>query len=221
MRAVDKGDAPNVYNQYREARNDLTDAIGWYCSYCEMGVQNMIEVEHIVPQENGGAPLDWSNFLLSCRYCNGNKGNDNQGRDGYLWPDRDNTDFAFDYNEANVIQPRIGSVVTIEATATINLMGLNRYPGGPNPPTAADSRHIHRIDAWRLAKYSLANWQEAPSPAMARQIGIAAGGVGFYSVWVTVFAGTDDVINEIVAKFSGTYTVNVGGVRAVRAGGVI
>lgn len=55
-----------------------------YCSYCEMGVRNMVEVEHVVPRNHGGAPLEWENFLLSCRYCNGIKSNKNISRAGYI-----------------------------------------------------------------------------------------------------------------------------------------
>lgn len=218
MRAVEKGNAPSVYTHYGQARKDLTDAIGWYCSYCEMGIRHMIEVEHVIPIENGGDPLDWDNFLLACKYCNRTKWYRNLNRGGYLWPDRDNTDLAFEYNEATAIVPRTGTGVDIEATATIDLMGLDRYPGGPIPPTLADSRHIHRLDAWRVIKLSLANWQELPEPAMARQIGIAAGKTGFYSAWMTVFAGIDDVLDQIVASFTGTYTASdATGVRLIRS----
>lgn len=218
MRAVAKGGAPKIYTNYQDARKDLAGAIGWYCSYCEMGIRHMIEVEHVVPIEKGGDPLDWNNFLLACKYCNRTKWYHNDDRDGYLWPDRENTDLAFDYNEATVIAPRAGTGLGAEAVATIGLMGLNRYPGGPIEPTQADTRHIHRIDAWRVAKFSLANWQEVPVPAMARQIGIAAGKTGFHSVWKIVFAGVDDVLAHIEAEFTGTYrTVDAAGVRIVRS----
>jgi hypothetical protein len=221
MRAVEKGDAPNVYTQHRAARNDLTGVIGWYCSYCEMGVRNMIEVEHIVPQANGGAPLDWENFLLSCRYCNGCKGNDNQDRDGYLWPDRDNTDMVFDYNEATVMHPMPGTGVEVEAAATIDLMKLARYTAGLNRPTIADTRETARLDAWQSAKKVLSIYQNNPSLEKAKLIGTVAKWAGFYSIWMTVFAGIDDVKAQIVANFKGTYTTAVGGVRIVRDGAVI
>ena len=98
MRPVTRGDSPRTFTNYKQARDRLMERIGPYCSYCEMRVTNMIEVEHIVPVANGGEELDWNNFLLSCRYCNGNKGNNNQDRAGYLWPDRDDTDLAFAYS---------------------------------------------------------------------------------------------------------------------------
>jgi 5-methylcytosine-specific restriction endonuclease McrA len=83
MRSVQRGVAPKIYKDYKAARNDLTGRLGWFCSYCEMPVHNMIEVEHIQPVANGGNELDWDNFLLACRYCNGNK-RDNSRATGYF-----------------------------------------------------------------------------------------------------------------------------------------
>ena len=218
MRPVVKGAAPRVYKTHRAARNDLTDAIGWYCSYCEMAVRNMLEIEHIIPVANGGEPLDWDNFLLSCRYCNGNKQNHNQDRLGFLWPDRDNTDLAFNYDEVNIVFPRLGSGVEAEARATINLMGLDRNSAGPNFPTAADTREQARLTAWVKAKRSLRIYQNLPSQGRAELIGMVASGAGFYSMWMVVFAGIDEVINEIVDAFTGTYSaMDAAGTRLMRS----
>lgn len=97
MRAIEKGDSTKNYKRYQDARNDLAAQTGWYCSYCELAVVHMIEVEHVVPKINGGDELAWENFVLSCKYCNSIKGARNKSRDGYIWPDRDNSDLAFDY----------------------------------------------------------------------------------------------------------------------------
>ncbi len=48
MRPVDKGIASTKYSNYSDARHDLANVIGYYCSYCEMPVKNMIEVEHVI-----------------------------------------------------------------------------------------------------------------------------------------------------------------------------
>ncbi|MBK9452257.1 MAG: HNH endonuclease [Bacteroidetes bacterium] len=85
MRCIEKGASPRQYKDYHDARNDLAGRIGWYCAYCEMRVTNMIEVEHVHPVNHGGNELDWNNFLLSCRYCNGIKTDRNTSRRGYLW----------------------------------------------------------------------------------------------------------------------------------------
>lgn len=208
MRPVNRGPAPKTYSDYRDARNDLVDRLGWYCSYCEMPVKNMIEVEHVIPKSLPPfLELDWDNFLLSCRYCNGVKGSGNPSRAGYLWPDQDNTDFVFDYDEVNVINMKTGLGQAIEnaANETIDLMGLNRIWGGAEEPTEADTRPFSRQEAWFEARASLDRWTGAPIPLMAAQIGATAAGFGHFSIWCTVFDREQTVINAIRIAFRGTY----------------
>lgn len=221
MRPVDKGNPPNGYANWGDARNDLGDKLDWCCSYCEMKVTNMLEVEHVVPRSHGGAPLDWENFLISCKYCNTVKGNRNTSRIGYLWPDRDNCDLAFVYSEQHTMQPAATSVQA-NAQATIDLMGLDRKPGGLNAPTDADSRWIFRLQAWLIAKSSLRNWHINPTQAMAEQIALTAYGHGFYSIWVTVFSGIEPVIVAIRKEYKSTYfQVDTNGHRTQRPNGII
>ena len=47
MRPVDKGAAPQKeYKQYKDAEPDLEERIGAYCSFCEMSINHVPEVEH-------------------------------------------------------------------------------------------------------------------------------------------------------------------------------
>lgn len=207
MRSINRGLAPSIYTNYKAARNDLAGKIGWFCSYCEMPVKNMIEVEHIHPVANGGNELDWGNFLLACRYCNGIKSNDNVDRLGYLWPDVDNTPLAFEYSEKAIIQPTNGLNVNDNAAAlaTIKLAGLNRTPHSGNEPTDADSRWIARISAIGVINDSYTDWLTNSTEAFARQIARTATGHGFYSFWMLKFAGIQPVIDAINTAFIGTY----------------
>ncbi len=220
MRSVQRGAAPNAYTNYKDARNDLAGRIGWFCSYCEMPVKNMIEVEHIHPVANGGNELDWNNFLLACRYCNGIKSNDNANRVGYFWPDLDNTPLAFVYSEKDIIQPVIGLQANdnAAATATINLTGLNRTPHSGNEPTDADSRWIARISAIGVINDSYTDWLTNQNAAFARQIARTASGHGFYSFWMLKFTGIQLVIDAINAEFVGTYVPqnNIAGAKIIR-----
>lgn len=221
MRPVNRGTAPKAYATWGDARNDLGNRLDWCCSYCEMKVTNMLEVEHVVPRNHGGAPLSWDNFLISCKYCNTIKSNNNTTRNGYIWPDTDNSDLAFRYSEQFVIQPA-NTPVQAQAQATIDLMGLDRKPGGPNRPTEADSRWIFRLQTWLIAKRSLKNWQTNPSNAMADQIALTAHGQGFYSIWMTVFAGIAEVTDAIRREYKNTfYEFDADGNRTVRPGGII
>lgn len=221
MRAVNKGTSNKKYNRYQEARNDLAKQIGWFCSYCEMAVSNMIEVEHVVPIDKGGSELDWENFLLSCKYCNTVKGAKNSSRDGYIWPDKDNSDLAFSYSETNGIEAR-NSQVQWEAKATIQLMGLDRNPGMQNEPTKADARWISRLQAWFISNSSYKNWNAKPTAEMAFQISLTALGTGFYSIWCKVFENEPYVLNEIRKQFAGThFELDKDGSRLSRPNGII
>lgn len=210
MRSVEKGVAPQVFTDYHDARDPLAkNAIGWYCSYCEMPVRNMIEVEHVHPISRGGNEFDWENFLLSCKYCNTVKLARNASRVGYLWPDKDNTILAFEYSEKNIIEPSPviagNAVVNASAIATIGLMGLNRTPHSGNEPTDRDSRWQARIAAIGLIKESLSDWKDCSTIQMARQIGRTASGHGFYSFWLEFFKNEPIVLAEIRNAFLGTY----------------
>ena len=199
MRPVDKGDALQAYRNYGEARHDLAGRLGYYCSYCEMKVRNSLEVEHVLPRNQGGAPVDWNNFLLSCKYCNTIKGDHNDNLEYYFWPDRDNTDLAFDYSEARVIEPskNLSDDQKALAESTIRLMGLDRIPGGREEPTPADTRWRSREEVWFMAKGSLKRWHAAPIPEMAEQIASGALGCGHYSIWMKIFEQESEVLLEI------------------------
>lgn len=224
MRPVDKGKAPKEYKTYGEAKFDLVAKIGNYCSYCEMKVNNMLEVEHIIPRDNGGDKVSWDNFLISCKYCNTVKSNNNLGLDDYLWPDRDNTDLAFQYSESEGVQIVEGLTEEQKKCAknTIDLLGLNRFPGGEVEPTFADTRWRSRQASWNSAKRSLSNWKIHPCEVLAQQIADTALSCGNYSIWMTVFADIPEVCNKIDEVYIGTFKkYDSENKRIIRDGGII
>ncbi len=222
MRPVNKGNAPRVYTDHGQARHDLGAVIGYYCSYCEMKVRNSIEVEHILPQNQGGARLDWDNFLLSCKYCNTRKSDINDNLVDYLWPDIDNSDLAFTYSEANIIEPKanLSNNLRDKAQQSIDLMKLNL---AEMETTEADTRWISRKEAWDLAWKSYTDWKEAPIIQMARSLARASLN-GHYSIWIEVFKNEQMVIDAIDNEYRriGLFKQNTPqGVRVVRQGGSI
>jgi hypothetical protein len=60
-----------LYDEYREARLDLTAMIGAFCSFCELPIPgHLLAIEHIAPK--GRYPdtyVWWWNFLRACRDC--------------------------------------------------------------------------------------------------------------------------------------------------------
>jgi hypothetical protein len=202
MRPIDKGTAPRAYTNYQHARNDLCERIGWYCSYCEMNIRNMPEVEHVIPVANNGDLLDWSNFLISCKYCNVKKKHHNQGRINYLWPDQDNTFRALKYSFGFPVESAANLTAQQEqyARASIELCGLNREPGAPNEPTERDTRWSSRLETWCVALESYDDWIQDPSVITARHIARTATGHGHFSIWMTVF-GNDFLVKEALIRY--------------------
>lgn len=226
MRPVDKGAAPQAYTDYGQARHDLAKRIGYYCSYCEMKVYNSIEVEHILPQNQGGAVLDWNNFLLSCKYCNTVKNDHNANTTDYFWPDRDNTDLAFEYDEVRVVIPNRALSIPLKTKAqkSISLTGLDRNPLGSNFPTEADTRWRSRKEVWDISRLNLVKWHEAPVIPMAEVIASCALLSGHYSIWSKVFENEVIVLAEIDRIYMTKHLFKVNqanGQRIVRPNGLI
>lgn len=100
MRPVNKGNGNNKnYSEYKYAKDDLKNVLGPYCSYCEMNISNQADIEHVEPQsKNSNLINSWSNWLLACKTCNRMKLNNKNSRIGYIFPDDDNTGFAYTYS---------------------------------------------------------------------------------------------------------------------------
>lgn len=100
MRPVNKGKSPyQKIKGYEEATPYLGKRLGFYCSYCEMPIKNVPEVEHFIAKSQGGSETDWENLLLGCKYCNTRKKDKVtlQEAGEYLRPDCDNTALAYSY----------------------------------------------------------------------------------------------------------------------------
>jgi hypothetical protein len=189
-----------------------------------MQVCHCIEVEHVLSRNQGGALLQWSNFLLSCKYCNTIKSDRNVNLTDYLWPDLDNTDLAFAYAEERAVEPNPNQSQDVQLLArkTIALTGLNRFPGGVNEPTEADTRWRSRKEAWDVARKSYNDWLEAPVIQMARSIARTSLN-GHYSIWIEVFKNESMVLDEIdnIYRGIGLFKECNNGKRVIREGGRI
>lgn len=205
MRPVIRGAAPKTYNQYSEALPDLLDRLGVFCSYCEMNVSNSPEVEHVVPINHGGAPLDWNNLLISCKQCNINKSDNNLNRANYVWPDEDNTLKAIEYFPPFCLgpNPNLNTNESLLTVNTIELCQLNKWPGGNVEPTFKDLRWKHRGEAWFTAEDCLNDFQQNPSPQHAASIARLVCTSSFFSVYFEVFKNEPLLINALIAASTG------------------
>jgi uncharacterized protein (TIGR02646 family) len=189
VRPVERGDIPNDssgqpkrYRHYSNARSDLINRLGQYCSYCEMKLDTSLAVEHIQPKVHFKVlVLQWDNFLLACTNCNAIKQDKMPTLDAILWPDWDNTFRAFEYVAQGIIKPaaNLSSVLQTKAIATIALTGQDRKP---NLQTASDRRWQNRRETWQIASESKQDLATLDNEAMRRQITRTAAAQDYWSI---------------------------------------
>ncbi|WP_019500115.1 HNH endonuclease [Pseudanabaena sp. PCC 6802] len=212
MRPIERGNtptdnagSPRRFQEYQNARGDLIDRLGEYCSYCEMHLDASLAVEHVQPKSlNVDLELEWNNFLLGCSNCNSTKKDKSINLDDYYWPDRDNTYRAFEYSKGGFVS--VSSSLTEperqRARATIELTGLDKI--SLNNLHRSDRRQINRREAWDIAERSLKNLNQRDSLEMREQIVETAIAKGFWSIWMTVFRDDPDMLDRFINAFPGT-----------------
>ncbi|EKT3967480.1 HNH endonuclease [Flavobacterium psychrophilum] len=208
MRPVDKSlyVANQVaYNPYGNAKPDLIEAIGKYCSYCEReGFSSSLDVEHI--QDKSTYPhLEtlWINFLLACKNCNSIKGTKEVDFTNIILPHTDNTFIPFEYLESGYIKIKdeISEPLRSKANALITLVGLDRRPGIASYSTK-DDRWQERKQAWELSqKY---NQKYIAGKCEIDTIIDLSKSYGFWSIWMHAFEGFPEVQRELIDQFRGT-----------------
>ena len=209
MRPIDKGPAPAAYTKYADALPDLEQRLGRYCSYCEQRIPIGLAVEHKAPKcIHPQRKLDWDNFLLSCPICNSVKGEKDVAEDETLWPDQHNTFLAIAYQPGGLVgtNPALPADLRARAETLIGLVGLDRHMADGFPrPSRRDRRWLEREEAWSLAKWQLAAYEQLDrSETALQQIRHAARGHGFLSIWLTVFDGHPNVKRALIELFDGT-----------------
>lgn len=196
MRPVDKGEAPTTeYKRYQDAEPELEERIGAYCSFCEMSIKHVPEVEHREAKVTDGELLKWENLLLSCKYCNTRKGKqvEKGDKEKYLWPDEDDTFHAYLYdrdvprlNEEYL--DRKGVQEKEKASKLFQLLQLDHISIAPKDK---DRRYRARNEARNYAimsKNGLNKMQtSSDQEEYMKMIKNLAQESGFFSVWMEVF----------------------------------
>ena len=213
MRPVDKGKAPEkIYKKYQDAEPDLEERIGAYCSFCELPIMHVPEVEHKEAKAKGGDELKWDNLLLSCKYCNTRKGTKvgvgDKGK--YLWPDEDDTFHPFLYDRDI---PRLnedylkGQSEEVQQKA-LNIYNLVKLGTIPTSPKIKDKRYFARSEARNYAVKSKEGWETVKQTSVREsyleQIKMLAENSGFFSTWMSVFQDDVEVKEMLVNAFKGT-----------------
>lgn len=210
MRPVNRGAAPALYARYENAKQDLVNRVGSYCSYCERRIPTLLAVEHIQPKglaQYAHLECEWTNFLLACVNCNSAKSDTAVECDALLLPDRDNTFAAFVYDELGTVAPNptVGPAVGTLAMTLCDMTALNRMDH-PNWDEAiafsALERVGQRVQAWLQAKEARVDFDAGG--VLPRRIASEAAATGFFSIWMAAFEGIPDVRQAIIAAFPNT-----------------
>ncbi|MBF0179920.1 MAG: HNH endonuclease [Magnetococcales bacterium] len=216
MRPIQRGPSPRPhdYENYQDAKPDLVSRLGPYCSFCERPVVTLLAVEHVQPKDLPAyATLigRWNNFLLACVNCNSIKGIKNVVPSAILLPDRDNTFAAFAYLPNGTIAPSdlaIDSGLQTIANRTLALTGLDKAAlstPDENGRQVALDRVSQRMEAWLTAAEANNDIQYSPDNAKLQDYVVKlAVEKGFFSIWMTVFAGDPNMLGRFVKAFHGT-----------------
>ena len=216
MRPVRRGGmpVPGGFSNYRDAFPHLVGRLGMYCSYCERRIPTGLAVEHMQPKSlvaYAHLEWEWTNFLLACVNCNSVKGFQDINLDKYVWPDRDDTFAIFEYtDDGRIVPSQIAIDAGLEdvAKATLELTGLDRAIApyfDDNGIMVQLDRVAQRMNARLIAEDSLFDLESINDrDPYIRAIVRAALAQGFFSVWMQVFSGHQDVLDALVDAFTGT-----------------
>ncbi|WP_300179341.1 HNH endonuclease [uncultured Aliivibrio sp.] len=216
MRPIRKRASPVVgdFNQYEAAKPELVSRLGLYCSYCERKIVTLLAVEHIEPKDGAyGQPhleKKWSNFLLACTNCNSCKGSKKVDFKRLLFPDRDNTFYAYNYDFDGTVHysPQLLPRQKVMARNTLRLVGLEKpvqvFTDSNNQQVALD-RSAQRMEAFGVAQVALSLLESEPnSESTKAAIVMMAKQAGFFSIWMKVFNAYPDMKVRFIQTFEGT-----------------
>ena len=232
MRPIDKGESPySKINDYHEAEPYLSDRIGRYCSFCEMPIFHVPEIEHREGKASGGDLTDWRNLLYGCKYCNTRKSQKIKlgEADKWIWPDKDNTFLAFTYADGkpNVNESYLKSLgvnVLEKAQGLYDGVGLGHYPRNSSDK---DKRWQGRMAALSIAEESRRVWLKMKDSEFKedelKQIITLAKQTGFFSIWMMIFQEDTEVKCELIKAFPGTAKncFDLNGCAKERCGGLV
>ncbi|CED71262.1 putative uncharacterized protein [Aliivibrio wodanis] len=216
MRPIRKGVSPVAgdFNKYEDAKPELVSRLGLYCSYCERKIVTLLAVEHIEPKDGAyGQPhleKQWSNFLLACTNCNSCKGSKKVDFKRLLFPDRDNTFYAYSYDFDGTVHysPQLLPRQKVMARNTLRLVGLEKpvqvFTDSNNQQVALD-RSAQRMEAFGVAQVALSLLENEPnSDSTKAAIVMMAKQAGFFSIWMKVFNAYPDMKVRFIQTFEGT-----------------
>ena len=231
MRPIEKPACPTVAGapkvvteDYKLWKADLEQAIGMFCTYCGMRLNNSPQVEHVVPQNPisgnpAGNPFAWDNVVFSCQPCNGKSGksNKNYNAQQHYMPEQHNTLLPFIYPHAitqgHLIVEAANGLSNAQRTKAIATINLFNFQHIDQREAKVDYRSSERWQAkqtvdtafglYAMAKASPTFDEDIASTVIAR----LAVSTGFFQLWVEAFINEPEVLKKLIHPdfFPGTH----------------
>lgn len=213
MRPVDKGESPyETISDYHDAEPFLNDRIGRYCSYCEIPIYHVPEIDHKEGKYSGGELTKWGNLLYSCKYCNTRKSQKIKfgEKDKWIWPDEDNTFIAYTYENG---YPKVNEKLLKESVPEVLERAWSLYDGVdlgfvPQKVTDKDKRWAKRMEVYGIAEECKNVWDKLKTTeyreTQINSIITLAKQVGFFSVWMSIFEQEKEIKLQLLQNFPGT-----------------
>lgn len=213
MRPINKGISPykNIA-RYEDAEQYLNERIGRYCSFCEIPIFHVPEVEHKEGKKSGGDKTKWENLLYGCKYCNTRKAQKIKAGEmsQWIWPDKDNTFLAFTYKDG---LPKVNEAYLRNISEDVYLKAVSLFNGVcldfcPKNIRDKDKRWQKRLETLGQAERSGAFWLRIRDTQYRKDglenILTIAKDTGFFSIWMMVFEDDKEVRNALIDLFPGT-----------------
>lgn len=227
MRPIENSPIPQTngvdktYTNFQEMREDLANAYGQHCVFCNDRLQSRFEVEHLMPQSLGSVPpLVWDNLSLACGPCNLAKSAKVATSATHYLPNANNTHIIFDYHVRQhkkngkftcipVVAPTLNSHQQSKAFNTIRFTELDRIEQKPDRQRKmTDVRWLNRYSAYQVVNSQRTLWNALTEPdqiaAYLATIPPLIEKTGFFSLWINAFSGVPDVLRVIVNSLPNT-----------------
>ncbi|GAA4763954.1 MULTISPECIES: HNH endonuclease [Flavobacterium] len=221
MRPIKNSPIPQVngvnksYTNYQEWREDITNAYGQHCVFCNDRLQSRFEVEHLVAQSLGiVSPLAWNNLFLACGPCNLAKSNKVANTSTHYLPNSNNTHLIFEYSIRKhkkngkyacipIFHPNLTQHQQAKSINTIAYTELNRIEQTPiRQRKMTDVRWHNRYNAYQVTKTQRNLWDQLTTPqqqtAYLNTISPLVHKTGFFSLWLNAFNGATDVLKIVI-----------------------
>ena len=211
-----------IVADYQDWRQDLMDAYGPHCAYCNAKLPNSANVEHEVAQSLQMInPLQWSNLLLACGPCNIAKTNTPFTLNTHFLPSLNNTQMAFAYtirqhqkipNQFACIpipHPNLQNNLLVKAENTLADLKLQRVEQVlPRQRKATDIRWKNRYEAYLESNTARKLWDTLNSQLQINlflaDMRTRIFNTGFFSLWYIAFQDVPVVLPTILATFPNT-----------------